>query len=90
MDDVLVATPKVKSDETIVELMNGCICCTVLGDLSVVVKKILGRGVKLDGIIIETTGMANPAPVVQTFFADPEIADECRIDTVITVGRSLF
>jgi G3E family GTPase len=90
VDDVLVATPKVKSDETIVELMNGCICCTVLGDLSVVVKKILGRGVKLDGIIIETTGMANPAPVVQTFFADPEIADECRIDTVITVGRSLF
>eukprot|EP01052_Picozoa_sp_SAG31_P036886 SAG31_NODE_4668_length_3047_cov_1.961330_5_plen_75_part_00 len=57
---------------------NGCICCTVRGDLVRILSKITKRKAKLDGVIIETTGMADPAPVAQTFFMDPSIEQTCR------------
>jgi G3E family GTPase len=71
-------------------MMNGCICCTVRQDIIVVLKKILARGgKKLDGIIIETTGLADPAPIAQTFFVDDFIVKKCRLDAIITVvGKS--
>lgn len=77
------------SEEEIVELSNGCVCCTVRGDLmrtlnELRVKRQAGD-LKFERIIIETTGMANPGPVCQTFFMDDEIADYYRLDAVITV-----
>ena len=70
------------------ELNNGCICCTVRADMAKAVSQMLElhrSGKKLDGIIIETTGMANPAPVVQTFFADKALSNGVFLDGVITV-----
>ena len=59
------------SEEQVIESMNGCICCTVRDDLSKVIKKLLIQEKRsFDGIIIETTGMANPTPLVQTFFLE--------------------
>jgi G3E family GTPase len=69
--------------------MNGCICCTVRQDLIVVLKKLAKRiqsgKLKLDGIIIETTGMADPAPVAQTFFVDDDVKKFARIDGIVTL-----
>lgn len=79
---------KIESEDEIVEIMNGCICCTVRADLQGVLKKILIKQKKkynLDGIIIETTGMADPAPVAQTFFVDPQLQKRCYLDAIITV-----
>tara|TARA_B100000795_G_C22609583_1_gene364538 strand:+ start:273 stop:668 length:396 start_codon:yes stop_codon:yes gene_type:complete len=65
---------------------NGCICCTVRGDLVRILGKILSRtNRKLDAIIIETTGLADPAPVAQTFFMDESIKARARLDAIITV-----
>ena len=65
---------------------NGCICCTVRGDLVRILNKILGRTARtLDAIIIETTGLADPAPVAQTFFMDESIKARARLDAIITV-----
>ena len=68
-------------EEEIVEVLNGCICCSVRTDLVEVLKKLAERTragtLALDGIVIETTGMADPAPVAQTFFVD---------DMVLTYG----
>lgn len=64
---------------------NGCICCTVRGDLIEILKKLLSRKVHFDGIIIETTGMADPAPVAQTFFVEESLQDKVRLDAIITV-----
>ncbi|WP_353147855.1 GTP-binding protein [Pollutimonas bauzanensis] len=77
------------SEEEIVELSNGCVCCTIRGDLmrtlnELRVKRQAGQ-LNFERIIIETTGMANPGPVCQTFFMDDEIADYYRLDAVITV-----
>jgi len=78
-----------KSEDTVVEMMNGCICCTVRADLSVVLKNLKERKSKgeihFDYILIETTGMADPAPVAQTFFADEEIQVDFELDGIITV-----
>ena len=83
VDDAIL---KRKSDEEIIEMNNGCICCTVRGDLSRIVKQILSRkDKKFDGIIIETTGLADPAPVAQTFFIDESVASLCQLDGIITV-----
>jgi G3E family GTPase len=71
--------------------MNGCICCTVRKDLQEVLKRILVEGqkkYKLDGIIIETTGMADPAPVAQTFFMDPQLSRRCYLDAIVTLVDS--
>lgn len=69
----------------IFEMNNGCICCTVRGDLIRILNKLLKRKNKLDAIMIETTGLANPAPVIQTFFVDDNIKDACVLDAVLTV-----
>lgn len=84
-NDLLVQS----KDEHIVEMNNGCICCSVRGDLmrilsSLRVKRETGR-LRFDRVIIETTGMANPGPVCQTFFIDPGIAAYYRLDAVLTV-----
>jgi len=73
------------ANEEIIEVMNGCICCTVRGDLVVALKKLHERVDQFDGVIIETTGLADPAPVVQTFFVDETIQLMYRLDSVITV-----
>jgi G3E family GTPase len=64
---------------------NGCICCSVRGDSSASSADLLKRKDKLDGILIETTGLANPAPVAQTFFTDDEIKQNFRLDAIVTV-----
>lgn len=76
-------------EEQIVEMNNGCICCTVRGDLVRILKDLYAKKHKgtleFDRVIIETTGMADPGPVAQTFFMDDEIADHYLLDAVITV-----
>merc|ERR1719437_205664 len=72
-------------NEEVIEVMNGCICCTVRGDLVQALKKLYKRVNQFDGVIIETTGLADPAPVVQTFFVDDDIQMKYRLDAVITV-----
>ena len=64
---------------------NGCICCTVRGDLVRIIHKLLQRKDSLDLILIETTGLADPAPVAQTFFVDDIIAENCRLDAILTI-----
>ena len=73
------------SEETIIEVMNGCICCTVRGDLTETLDRMYDRVQDFDGIIIETTGLADPAPVAQTFFVDEKIIDRYELDGIITV-----
>jgi len=75
----------IQSDEEIFEMNNGCICCTVRGDLIRILGRLLKRKDRLDAILIETTGMANPAPVAQTFFTDEEMREKFRIDAIVTV-----
>jgi G3E family GTPase len=76
-------------DEEIIELSNGCVCCTVRGDLMRTLNDLRTRRqageLKFERVIIETTGMANPGPVCQTFFMDDDIADYYRLDAVVTV-----
>merc|ERR1712139_414826 len=87
IDEKILGTDKIKErvDEEIIEVMNGCICCTVRGDLVVTLKKLYAKVSKFDGIIIETTGLADPAPVAQTFLIDPEIQKMYALDAIITV-----
>jgi len=75
----------IQSDEEIFEMNNGCICCTVRGDLIRILGRLLKRKDRLDAILIETTGMANPAPVAQTFFTDEEMREQFRIDAIVTI-----
>jgi G3E family GTPase len=75
----------VQSDEEIFEMNNGCICCTVRGDLIRILGRLMRRKHKFDHIIIETTGMADPGPVAQTFFMDEEMKAKLRLDAIITV-----
>ncbi len=75
----------VDTDEEVFEMNNGCICCTVRGDLIRIVTALMKRKGRLDGIIIETTGLANPAPVAQTFFVDEGVKARTRLDAIITV-----
>merc|ERR1719192_1911527 len=86
-EEVLVA--REHADEIMIEVKNGCICCTVRGDLVESLSKIYdqtnGKGKPLDGVIIETTGLADPAPVCQSFFVEKKIADKFEIDAVLTV-----
>jgi G3E family GTPase len=72
-------------DEEIFEMNNGCICCTVRGDLIRIISNLMKRRDKFDHLIIETTGLADPAPVIQTFFVDDEVRTQVRLDAVITV-----
>ncbi len=75
----------VDSDEEVFEMNNGCICCTVRGDLIRIVNGLMKRAQKFDGIIVETTGLANPAPVAQTFFVDEDVKAKTRLDAIVTV-----
>jgi G3E family GTPase len=75
----------VDTDEEVFEMNNGCICCTVRGDLIRIVGGLMKRRDKFDGIIIETTGQANPAPVAQTFFVDEGVKERARLDAIVTV-----
>ena len=80
----------VGADEEVFEMNNGCICCTVRGDLIRIIEGLMKRKGKFDAIIVETTGLADPAPVAQTFFVDQEIADEARLDAIVTVADAKF
>ena len=88
-DALLQKNTKMQSEEEIIEMMNGCICCTVRQDLVKVLEKLADRvkkgTLKLDGIIIETTGMADPAPVAQTFFVDDTVKEFARLDGIVTL-----
>lgn len=85
IDDGLV----VGSDEDVVEMGNGCVCCTVRGDLMSSVRALIARRGDLDGILIETTGLADPGPVAQTFYADPYLAEATRLDAIVTLVDAL-
>jgi G3E family GTPase len=75
----------VDADEEVFEMNNGCICCTVRGDLIRIIGGLMKRKGDLDGIIVETTGLADPAPVAQTFFVDEDVKARTRLDAIVTV-----
>jgi G3E family GTPase len=75
----------VGADEEVFEMNNGCVCCTVRGDLIRVVAGLMKRKGRFDAIIVETTGLADPGPVAQTFFVDEEVRAKAKLDSVTTV-----
>ena len=75
----------IRAEEEIFEMSNGCICCTVRGDLLRILGNLQKRRDRFDHILIETTGMADPGPVAQTFFTDPDTRDQYRLDGIVTV-----
>jgi len=87
VDDELVEK-KFFEDERIIEMKNGCICCTVRGDLVKILKNLIKRKDKFNYVIIETTGLADPAPVAQTFFMDDTICKNFYLDAIITLVDS--
>jgi G3E family GTPase len=76
----------VGADEEVFEMNNGCICCTVRGDLIRIIEGLMKRKGKFDAIIVETTGLADPAPVAQTFFVDEDVSSKAKLDAVVTVA----
>ena len=76
----------VGADEEVFEMNNGCICCTVRGDLMRILDGLMRRERKFDAIIVETTGLADPAPVAQTFFMDENVGRKTKLDAVVTVA----
>jgi G3E family GTPase len=81
VDDALV----LGAEEEVFEMNNGCICCTVRGDLIRILGALMRRRDRFDRILVETTGLADPAPVAQTFFVDDEIGSQLRLDAIVTV-----
>lgn len=79
----------VESDEEIYEMNNGCVCCTVRGDLIGVLERLLRQPGRFDAILVETTGLANPAPVAQTFFMAEEVRGATALDAIVTVVDAL-
>ncbi len=75
----------INADEEIFEMNNGCICCTVRGDLIRIIGNLMKRRDKFDHLVIETTGLADPAPVIQTFFMDEDVQSQTNLDSVVTV-----
>lgn len=75
----------IDADEEIFEMNNGCICCTVRGDLIRIISNLMKRRDKFDHLVIETTGLADPAPVIQTFFVDEDMQSLLSLDAVVTV-----
>lgn len=75
----------IDADEEIFEMNNGCICCTVRGDLIRIIGNLMRRRDKFDHLVIETTGLADPAPVIQTFFMDEDVKAQAKLDAVVTV-----
>merc|ERR550532_337754 len=89
IDDALLKQDKMAMAEQIVVMDNGCMCCTIRGDLENGLKEILDKmhaGGTIDGIIIETTGMADPVPIVRTFMSNPELTSELRLDAVVSMA----
>src|SRR5271167_4547232 len=77
---------EIGADEEVFEMNNGCICCTVRGDLIRIIEGLMKRKGRFDAIIVETTGLADPAPVAQTFFVDQDVQQVARLDAVVTVA----
>ncbi|WP_296739935.1 GTP-binding protein [Mesorhizobium sp.] len=75
----------VESDEEIYEMNNGCVCCTVRGDLIRVVEGLMRRPGRFDAIVVETTGLADPVPVAQTFFMDDDVRTKTKLDAVVAL-----
>lgn len=75
----------INAEEEIFEMNNGCLCCTVRGDLIRILGNLMKRRDKFDRILVETTGLANPGPVAQTFFTDDEMKDHLRLDGIVTL-----
>jgi len=75
----------INAEEEIFEMNNGCICCTVRGDLIRILGNLMKRRDRFDYILVETTGMADPGPVAQTFFVDDEMQGKRRLDGIVTV-----
>jgi G3E family GTPase len=75
----------VDAEEEIFEMNNGCICCTVRGDLIRIIEGLMRRKGSFDGILVETTGLADPAPVAQTFFVDEDVRRNTKLDAIVTV-----
>jgi G3E family GTPase len=75
----------IDADEEIFEMNNGCICCTVRGDLIRIIGNLMRRRDRFDYLVIETTGLADPAPVIQTFFVDDDVQAQTHLDAVVTV-----
>ena len=78
----------IQADEEIFEMNNGCLCCTVRGDLIRILGQLMKRRNKFDYILVETTGLADPGPVAQTFFSDEEIKESFRLDGIVTLVDS--
>src|SRR6185295_11490752 len=83
---VIVNDLIIGADEEVFEMNNGCVCCTVRGDLVRILDGLMKRKGKFDAIIVETTGLADPAPVAQTFFVDEDVQKNARLDAVVTVA----
>lgn len=79
----------VDADEEVFEMNNGCICCTVRGDLIRILSGLMKRADQLDAIIVETTGLADPAPVAQTFFVDQDVSNLTKLDAIVTVADAV-
>jgi G3E family GTPase len=75
----------IQADEEIFEMNNGCLCCTVRGDLIRILGQLMKRRNKFDYVLVETTGLADPGPVAQTFFSDEEIKESFRLDGIVTL-----
>ena len=88
-DKLMEKNTKAHATDEIVEVLNGCVCCTVRKDLIEVIRKLAARRragtLKVDAIVLETTGMADPSPVAQTFFADEGIKASVRLDGIVTL-----
>jgi G3E family GTPase len=75
----------INAEEEIFEMNNGCLCCTVRGDLIRILGNLMKRRDKFDRILVETTGLANPGPVAQTFFMDDDMKENLRLDGIVTL-----
>lgn len=75
----------VDADEEVFEMNNGCVCCTVRGDLIRIIEGLMKRKGRFDAILVETTGLAKPAPVAQTFFVDADVRSKTKLDAIVTV-----
>lgn len=75
----------VDADEEVFEMNNGCVCCTVRGDLIRIIEGLFKRRDRFDAIVVETTGLADPGPVAQTFFVDEDVSRRARLDSIVTV-----
>ena len=76
----------VDADEEVFEMNNGCVCCTVRGDLIRIIEGLMKRKGRFDAILVETTGLAKPAPVAQTFFVDADVRAKTKLDAIVTVA----